>query len=330
MISLTHRPVKRNVLSIIFWALLFYMILALAYWFFALEKQNRLIEEIRLQQIPATSQNHPAPLQEIQRYADRKTVQYIAEGLTFLALILVGAVFVFRATRRQFRLSEQQQNLMMAISHELKTPIAITQLNLETLQKRTLDTATQQKLLNNSLVETNRLNTLCSNILLASQFDSGMYRATAMPVNLSAILQQSVEANRARFISSQIILGADSDVTILGEEWLLLILMNNLIENALKYSPAGKPIEVALQRLTAGWEVSVSDQGPGIVEGEQRNIFKKFYRTGSEWTRQKKGTGLGLYLCKKIAESHGATITVANQLTGGSRFAVLFPIVYAS
>ena len=106
--------------------------------------------------------------------------------------------------------------------------------------------------------------------------------------------------------------------------------MNNLIENAIKYSPAGKPIEVALQRLTDGWEVSVSDQGPGIAEGEQRNVFKKFYRTGSEWTRQKKGTGLGLYLCKKIAESHGASITVTNQVTGGSRFAVLFPPIYAS
>jgi signal transduction histidine kinase len=66
-----------------------------------------------------------------------------------------------------------------------------------------------------------------------------------------------------------------------------------------------------------------------VEEGEQRNIFKKFYRTGSELTRQKKGTGLGLYLCKKIAERHGATITVTNQVTRGSRFAVLFPMQHA-
>jgi two-component system sensor histidine kinase CiaH len=329
MKSLTHRPIKRNLLSIIFWALLFYMILALAYWFFALEKQNRQIEEIRLQQVPATSQQHPAPVQEIERYANRKTIQYIAEGLTFLAFILVGAVFVFRATRRQFRLSEQQQNLMMAISHELKTPIAITRLNLETLQKRTLDTPTQQKLLHNSLLETNRLNSLCSNILLAAQFDSGLYRAASAPVNLSAILQKSVEENLSRFNGRQIQLLANTDVMIAGEEWLLMILMNNLIENALKYSPADKPIEVSLTHLPSGWEVAVCDQGPGVEEGEQRNIFKKFYRTGSELTRQKKGTGLGLYLCKKIADSHGATITVTNQVTRGSRFAVLFPMQHA-
>lgn len=329
MKSLTHRPIKRNILSIIFWALLFYMILALAYWFFALEKQNRQIEEIRLQQVPATSQQHPAPIQEIERYANRKTIQYIAEGLTFLAFILVGAVFVFRATRRQFRLSEQQQNLMMAISHELKTPIAITRLNLETLQKRTLDTPTQQKLLHNSLLETNRLNSLCSNILLAAQFDSGLYRAASAPVNLSTILQKSVEENLSRFNGRQIHFLASSNVMIAGEEWLLMILMNNLIENALKYSPADKPIEVSLTQLPSGWEVAVCDQGPGVEEGEQRNIFKKFYRTGSELTRQKKGTGLGLYLCKKIAESHGATITVTNQVTRGSRFAVLFPMQHA-
>ncbi|MBU3743668.1 MAG: two-component sensor histidine kinase, partial [Sediminibacterium sp.] len=143
-----HQPVKRNILSIIFWALLTYMILALAYWFFALEKQNRQIELIRMEQYAKQPGEQAAEqIRVVSQYANRKTVQYMAEGLTFLAFILLGAVFVFRATRRQFRLSEQQQNLMMAISHELKTPIAITRLNLETLQKRTLDEITRTKLL---------------------------------------------------------------------------------------------------------------------------------------------------------------------------------------
>ncbi|MFX9696122.1 histidine kinase dimerization/phospho-acceptor domain-containing protein, partial [Acinetobacter baumannii] len=82
----------------------------------------------------------------------------VGEGVTFLALIIIGAVFVFRATRRQLKLSQQQQNFMMAVTHELKTPIAITQLNLETLQKRKLEEDKQQKLISNTLQEARRLN----------------------------------------------------------------------------------------------------------------------------------------------------------------------------
>ena len=319
-----QQPVKRNILSIIFWALLTYMILALAYWFFALEKQNRQIELIRLEQYAKQPGEKAVQIKEVARYANRKTVQYIAEGLTFLALILLGAVFVFRATRRQFRLSEQQQNLMMAISHELKTPIAITRLNLETLQKRTLDEITRSKLLGNSIIETDRLNTLCSNILLAAQFDSGLYRANREQINLSNIVSAAVNDCYNRFSGVNIIFNAPAECLLAGEEWLLHILINNLLENAIKYSPPGKPIEVAITPSAAGIVLTVADHGPGVEPSEQKNIFKKFYRTGTEWTRQKKGTGLGLYLCKKIAESHEATISVSNLPSGGSKFAVTF------
>ncbi|WP_457848411.1 histidine kinase dimerization/phospho-acceptor domain-containing protein, partial [Staphylococcus aureus] len=89
----------------------------------------------------------------IEEAKKRKTAQYVGEGVTFLALIIIGAVFVFRATRRQLKLSQQQQNFMMAVTHELKTPIAITQLNLETLQKRKLEEDKQQKLISNTLQE---------------------------------------------------------------------------------------------------------------------------------------------------------------------------------
>jgi len=325
-----QRPVKRNILSIIFWALLTYMILALAYWFFALEKQNRQIELIRLEQYEQQPGVQAAQIREVTRYANRKTVQYMAEGLTFLALILLGAVFVFRATRRQFRLSEQQQNLMMAISHELKTPIAITRLNLETLQKRTLDEITRTKLLGNSLIETDRLNTLCSNILLAAQFDSGLYRASREQVNLSGIVSAAVEDCRNRFTGANIVSNIPPNCMIAGEEWLLNILINNLLENAIKYSPSGKPIEVDLAHSSPNIELTVTDHGPGVEASEQKNIFKKFYRTGTEWTRQKKGTGLGLYLCKKIAESHGATIGVSNIPSGGSKFSVTFIAAHAT
>lgn len=322
-------PIKRKALSILYWTLLFYMVLALAYWWFALEKQNREIASIRLQERTMSSSASPIDEKAIKAYANRKTVQYTAEGLTFLAFILLGAVFVFRATRRQFRLSEQQQNLMMAITHELKTPIAITRLNLETLQKRELDTSTRNKLLNNSLLETGRLNNLCNNILLAAQFDSGSYRANKLPVNLFSLIDQLANDARTRYPAYQIVTAGDPAAVVLAEEWLLTILISNLLENALAHSPKQEPIRLEVHTDSRGVELVVEDKGPGIAAAEQKMIFKKFYRTGNELTRQKKGTGLGLYLCRKIADINQADISLESEIGKGSRFKVLFPSFHA-
>lgn len=145
---------KLTAVKVVYWALLIYMIAALLWWFIALVKQNDTLVAVQLQQITGTQAQPIMPKQTVEqllKMQSRKRVQYIAEGLTFLALILVGAVYVYRATRRQIRASEQQQNFMMAVTHELKTPIAVTQLNLETLQKRKLDPAQQDKMIASTL-----------------------------------------------------------------------------------------------------------------------------------------------------------------------------------
>src|SRR3954454_1590785 len=140
-----------------------YIVVALIFWYLELNKQNRLMYEYRMEQLKKNAPDYERAMAEIQTAKDKKTSQYIGEGSVFLLLILVGAVFVYRATRRQFILSRQQQNFMMAITHELKTPIAVARLNIETLQKRRLEEAQQQKLITNTLQEVNRLNTLTNN-----------------------------------------------------------------------------------------------------------------------------------------------------------------------
>jgi len=105
---------------------------------------------------------------------------------------------------------------------------------------------------------------------------------------------------------------------------LLQILVNNLLENAHKYSPPGTPIELRLTEENGNNRLEVIDQGPGIPPGEQKRIFERFYRIESEATRKTQGTGLGLYLCKKIALAHRATISVSAHTPQGSNFAVVF------
>jgi K+-sensing histidine kinase KdpD len=254
----------------------------------------------------------------------RNAAQYLGEGITFLALMLLGAVFVYRAVRRQIRLNEQQHNFMMAVTHELKTPIAITRLNLETMQKRKLDQAQQEKIIDVTLQENARLNDLCENILLVTRMDSGHHVIHKEELDLSELLHQSVRNLRIRFPKRQIAEKITDKLFFRGDQLLLQLLFNNLIENAIKYSPADKPVVVSLGKEGHFINLAVADLGSGIPIQDRKNIFEKFYRVGNENTRSTKGTGLGLYLSQKIAEDHDTSIILKDNHPAGSIFTVEF------
>ena len=320
----TLKPPKLAVVTFVYWFLLLYMIAALAWWFIALEKQNSIMTSIRIAELLKDDPDYLKKFDAIQEISNRKTAQYIGEGITFLALILVGAVYVYRATRRHLQFSAQQQNFMMAITHELKTPIAVAQLNLETLQKRKLAEDKQQKLIANTLQEANRLNTLCNNILFTSQLDAGGYSVNFQELNLTDIVETCVDDCKSRFPERIITEAIEENRIIQGDPFLLQMLVNNLLENALKYSPKNLPIHVSLITLGTKIAISISDLGQGIDNQEKKKVFDKFYRSGNENTRKAQGTGLGLYLCKKIAETHNGYISVTDNQPNGSTFTVLF------
>lgn len=315
---------KLATIIIVYWFVLLYIIAALVYWFISLEHQNGKMAELRLNELNYRDAAYNQKIANIEDERRRKNAQYIGEGSTFLALILIGAVFVYRATRRQITLSLQQQNFMMAVTHELKTPIAVTRLNLETMQKRRLEEQQQQKMISITLQEVNRLNSLCNNILLASQLDAGEYKISRNEINLSELATRVFNDFKSRHASREISGTFEDDLFVTGEELLLDMLMSNLIENALKYSPKDTPVDIALTKDKKGIHFTVKDEGPGIAEEERHKIFDKFYRVGNEATRTSKGTGLGLYLSKKIAKDHNATISVSSNGAKGSVFTVTF------
>ena len=111
---------------------------------------------------------------------------------------------------------------------------------------------------------------------------------------------------------------------IKGDALLLQMMINNLLENAIKYSPKETCVNANLDKTGKGIQLQISDEGMGIPEEERKNIFKKFYRIGNEATRKAQGTGLGLYLCRTIASYHKADITMTDNKPRGSSFAVTF------
>jgi signal transduction histidine kinase len=314
----------------IYWLLLFYIVAALIWWFISLEKQNRQMTDFKINHLNATVDHTLYPklynetLEKIEKDFERNHIKYISEGSTFLILILVGAAFVYRSVLKQFFLHQQQQNFVMAVTHELKTPISVARLNLETLQKYNLDPDKEKKLIRMTLEETERLNTLTNNILISSQLEGGGYTTSKEELDLSDLFKDCIKNFVHRNPERKFVESIDTDMDVQGDSLLLQLLINNLLENAIKYSPKEKPITCLLHKQNGKIELHVIDEGSGIPEKEKKNIFKKFYRIGDEATRQTKGTGLGLYLCKKIAEDHNADISVTDQLPHGSNFAVTF------
>jgi two-component system, OmpR family, sensor histidine kinase CiaH len=307
----------------VYWFLLVYIIAALVWWFIALQQQNIQMMEYKLEELKHDDIHFIEKTDQIRFEAKRKTAQYIGEGSTFFLLIIIGAVFVYRAVRRQFKLQQQQQNFMMAVTHELKTPIAVAKLNLETLQRYNLDEEKRQKLLQSALLETNRLNTLSSNILVSSQLEGGNYRLTKESLDLSSLVIASAKDYQQRFPEKKWQVDIQPDVSIKGDTLLLQMLVNNLIENAIKYSPKQSAITIGLKKENSP-SLYIKDEGSGIPAEEKKKIFEKFYRIGNESTRSAQGTGLGLYLCKKIAKDHNASISVTDNSPSGSIFTVTF------
>lgn len=303
--------------------MLLFIVAAWVWWFISLENQNNQMLQYRLTQLNKDDIVYVQKSNSIKEEHKRKTIQYISEGITFLFVTLVGAVFVYRSVRKQFLLSKQQQNFMMAVTHELKTPIAVVNLNLETLQKRKLDEEKQKHIIQSTLQEADRLNDLTTNILVTSQLESH-YVPDKEEINFSELCEKSIVDFINHHPQRSVIKNIEENVFITGEKLLLQLLVNNLLDNAQKYSSKEKNMYVDLSNQQHKIVLKIIDEGSGISDEEKKRVFEKFYRSGNEAIRKTKGTGLGLYLCKRIAESHKAKIKITDNKPTGSIFIVEF------
>jgi two-component system, OmpR family, sensor histidine kinase CiaH len=311
---------KIKIVFFVFWLLLAYTIAALVWWFYELNVQNLLISSIEIKDIAINDPQYSLKYNSIIDGQKRNTIQFISEGIAFFLLILAGALYIYRGFVKELRLARDQRNFMMAITHELKTPIAVAKLNLETLQKHKLAESQQKQLLSNTLQETNRLDILCNNLLVSSQLEAGKYNYTEGKQNFSILINDCADEFIRRYPLRVFTKNITPQLFIVGDLFLLEIAINNLIENAIKYSPKEKPIDIALQKLENWVQLSITDEGAGIADEDKHFVFEKFYRTGNEATKRAKGTGLGLYLTGKICKTHKGHIKIEDNPKGGSIF----------
>lgn len=311
--------------------LLAYVVAALLFWGFSLQKQSATIfqqERLMLKtQVDSTitPEMYQSRLHELETKRERRTSQYIGEGSTFLLVILIGAAVVYSSFRRSIRLSRQQNNFMLSVTHELKSPIAAMKLNLQTLERHKLEEDKKQVLVERCIREANRLNDLCNNMLIASQMEGRQYVAAKEKIDFTTLVEQSLQDYIGRY-PNRFEEGPLANVELVGDQLLLHMAINNLLENAIKYTPSDKPISVQLTTKNKTAFFQVIDLGPGIPGREKNKVFNKFYRVGNEETRKTKGTGLGLYLTARIVKQHKGKITIKDNEPNGCIFEIWLPI----
>lgn len=247
------------------------------------------------------------------------------EGAVFLFILLLSFLFAIRTLQKDLNLSQQQKNFLMAVSHELKTPIASIKLYLQTLLKRKLDTDKQEDIISKSLLDTDRLNNLVESILLTTKIEDHAVFLNLEELNLSSVTEQTtlkvMESSKKPmdfefFIEENIVLQSDENA--------MTSIISNLVSNAIKYSPEQSTITVTLKRENQTIKLSVSDQGTGIPTDQRNKIFDKFYRIGDENTRKQQGTGLGLFIVKYLTEQHQGSVNVQKNSPKGAIFTCTF------
>ncbi|MEO6831732.1 MAG: HAMP domain-containing sensor histidine kinase [Chitinophagaceae bacterium] len=316
--------------TIVFTLLLLYTVAALIFWGFSLQKQSRIIydtERAALHQkldSVAQPEQYRRELTELDEHLQSRHKQYFGEGSVLLLILFIGSVIVYGSLQRNVRLQRQQRNFMLAVTHELKSPIAGMKLSLQTLQKRQLSEEQKNHLLNRCIQESDRLSDLCNNMLITSQIEGRQYKSTHEKFSLSEMVEDTADLYLARY-PNRITTDIQAGCTMEGDRMLLQMALTNLLENAIKYTPDATPIEIRLKKGTRDLTLEVADNGHGIPDKEKRKVLTKFYRVGDEATRKTKGTGLGLFLTAKIVKQHKGKFTVLNNEPQGALFRISLP-----
>jgi len=290
--------------------------LALVFWIiFFLRRYNQLAEFAKTKGV---------------RIQDLVSWAPLVVGIVLLALIFVGTLALILWLTRQFLLNRQMRNFLSFVSHELRTPITSIRLILETLRDNPLDAEQRTDFIDNMLQDTDRLSRQISLILDASRLEYRRLPIRRETLDLDRQIKRFAETRAASLAvgGHELCLGEIRPCVVRADRDLLHTVLENLVNNAERYSPAGTPITISALEEGKWALVQVSDLGIGIDPRERKKIFRPFYRGLSARSSARRGSGLGLFLVQGIVTMHRGKVEVASAGPGrGSTFRVWLPRV---
>ena len=272
----------------------------------------------------------PAARERVHAEGTRRRTMFIAEGVTFLVLLLAGTTILTLAFRRERDFKRARELFLAGATHEFKTPLASLRLYTETLNRPELQDEKRGPIRASMLQDVERLEGMVEQILAVSrEEETGRGPDTVLDLAREAQLvledmQPFLEGHGAR-VTTELPEGH----RIRGDRNALSVSLGNLIRNAALYSPPPARIEVAVRRNGRRHVLSVSDQGPGIPRRERQRIFESFYRIESpsgSLTKRPKGSGLGLYLVQRNVNGLGGSVELESEEGRGSTFTISLPV----
>lgn len=252
------------------------------------------------------------------------SIQVFGEGMLFFFLILVTIFMLYYMVLVEGRVLDGMENFLSTVTHELKTPIAGMKALLQTLGMRSLSEEKRRQYIEMGLQESAKLQHLVENVLAANRLGRDQMPISLQPVRLRSLLDREVENQRLVFgDSAQLTLHCDEDLMVKADPEALHIVLENLIENAYKYSPVDPRITIRTERNGNSIRLSVIDKGIGLDESETERIFEKFYRASGEDVKAKRGSGLGLFIAKSLVHSMDGELQASSRGRGqGSTFSM--------
>ncbi len=262
--------------------------------------------------------------------ARRRMASYVWVGFLVIAVLAVTGLTVGQAFRRQLRLTHLKTDLVAAVSHELKTPLASMRLLVDSLlDDQQFDAGKTRDYLQLIAGENLRLTRLIENFLTFSRIERDRQRFAFAQTKPADVIESAVQVMRERLQSPTCHLEVDISPdlpAIRADEDALVMVLLNLLDNAYKYTPGEKRILLHAYREAGQVVFAVEDNGIGIAPRDQKRIFRRFYQVDQRLARATGGCGLGLSIVEFIARAHGGAVEVQSQPGAGSTFRVSLPV----
>lgn len=310
------------------YGVMLYMLLALIWWTILLLKYNNNLYEVKLAVAQQNTEllSPPFTKESVLDRFNKNKGQIYGEGLVFGLSLILGLYFIQRAYNNEIATNKKQNNFLLSITHELKSPLAAIRLTADTIKKRIISDDQKVELCDQIIEENTRLQKLVSNLLLTSRINH-TYQYHFEQADIKALISTAIHSTELQYPKAKI--EADFKTinqAVYADQESFISLVHNLIENAVKYSQLQDLVSIKLEGHDAlNYRITVSDLGIGIMDNEKQKIFEQFYRSGQEETRTTKGTGLGLYIVGRIVKAYQGKVTVSDNKPQGSVFKVVLP-----
>ncbi|HTP66138.1 MAG TPA: HAMP domain-containing sensor histidine kinase, partial [Geobacteraceae bacterium] len=238
-----------------------------------------------------------------------------------------GVYIIFLFWKKQADLVKQQQIFISQVTHELKSPLASIQLHLETVKLRNPPPEKLTRFIDTMLADTERLNNLISNLLLAAKLERRVRGAQNPVIDFSEFVENYMERKRDRLPEGgSIVIEVEKEIKAAIDVERMESVLRNLFENACLYSPASPEIRISLTKSGTNCLLVFQDHGKGIEAKDLKKVFRMFYRVRRSGENIR-GTGLGLYIVKSVIREHGGRIRVTSEGAGkGTAFLITLPL----